>query len=199
MQLGSVYIVRARLSGLVKIGYSARIANRLSMVAWQAKERLELLGKVPGTFQNETSVHHLLRAHSARKGTRSWYRPVPAVKNLIAYILSPGFRWEFFLRPKGRDVMAAEICRKNLKILVQEYKRATGRSLSQISKRFYGNVHFLHLFFAGKQSISIDKFDEMLEGITKEWPKNARWPFLQAIVIPRPPSRKKIIPNIDQK
>lgn len=82
--------------------------------------------------------------------------------------------------------MIADVCRKNLMALATSYQRATGNSLEYVSKTFYGNRKFLDEFKRGKCSLSIKKFDEMVELFRKEWPDTAEWPYLDPIVLPRP-------------
>lgn len=85
--------------------------------------------------------------------------------------------------------MIASVLRKNLRQIVASYRKATGTTLSQVSKRFYGNASFLEAFFAGEQSISLNKFDEMLAQIAAAWPDGAEWPYCRAVIIPSPTKR----------
>lgn len=82
--------------------------------------------------------------------------------------------------------MFSTICRDNLKAVVKAYGQATGQGVTAISKKFYGNSAFLPAFFAGDQSISIDKLDGMFKAIISTWPEDARWPPLRAIIIKGP-------------
>jgi hypothetical protein len=88
--------------------------------------------------------------------------------------------------------MIADTVRKNVLILVAEYRKATGYSLPTISNKFYGNADFLADFKAKKTSISVAKLDRMMAQIRIQWPKNADWPMLRAVLmdIPPPPRRK---------
>lgn len=92
--------------------------------------------------------------------------------------------------------MIAEIIRKNLFVLVAEYRRITGVSLATVSNKFYGNATFLADLRRPKgdpkrTSISIDKLDMMMLKIRKAWPADADWPMLRAIFMDaEPPSRR---------
>lgn len=87
--------------------------------------------------------------------------------------------------------MIARILRDNLLTLAQNYARATKSSLPAVSKRFYGNVGFFAEFRAGGTSISIDKYDAVVERFREEWPSDREWPFLRAVVFARPrPGRR---------
>ena len=77
--------------------------------------------------------------------------------------------------------MFAAIARKNLTTIADAYGKATGYSQSEISKRFYGRWSFFAEFRRGKQSISIDKLDEILARFRKEWPEDTEWPTLPII------------------
>lgn len=82
--------------------------------------------------------------------------------------------------------MFAEIGRSNLLKLADAYAKATGMSLSAVSRKFYGNVTFLPEFKKGVQSISLRKFDEVVDKFRAEWPRDAAWPFLRSASIRRP-------------
>ena len=85
--------------------------------------------------------------------------------------------------------MISNVLRANLKQIVSAYRKATGATLSQVSKRFYGNASFLEAFFGGTQSISLKKFDEMLKDLAAEWPDKAEWPYCRAVIFPTPTKR----------
>lgn len=75
--------------------------------------------------------------------------------------------------------------RKNLLAIVAEYRRATGASLSEVSKRFYGNATFMEQFKAGEHSISVGKLDTVVTKFREEWPPEAEWPVLRPIFMDR--------------
>lgn len=85
--------------------------------------------------------------------------------------------------------MIAETTRQNVKLIVTAYRKATRTSLSVVSKRFYGNAAFLEAFFAGKQSISIDKLDRMIEDMRIAWPAQTEWPHCRPVFM-RAPGKK---------
>ena len=76
--------------------------------------------------------------------------------------------------------------RANVLAIATAYREATGLSLATVSARFYGNAGFLSEFKAGRQTISVDKLDEMVRKFRAEWPENAEWPFLPAVFFERP-------------
>lgn len=80
--------------------------------------------------------------------------------------------------------IAAEI-RFNLLAVVAAYRKATGLSLATVSARFYGNAGFLSEYKAGRQTISVDKLEEMVAKFRQEWPQNAQWPYLSPIFLDR--------------
>ena len=85
--------------------------------------------------------------------------------------------------------MLSAVCRDNLKAIAQAYAKSTGKPISAVSKEFYGNSTFLPAFFAGQQSISIDKFDAMVSSFVERWPEEARWPLLRVAVMKGPGKR----------
>lgn len=80
----------------------------------------------------------------------------------------------------------SDICRTNIRAILAAYRKATGLSLTTVSTRFYGNAGFLSAFLAGKRSMSLKKFDEVVDGIRADWPAEAEWPSVRAIILPRP-------------
>lgn len=82
--------------------------------------------------------------------------------------------------------MIAKTCRDNLAALVRAYRAGTGASMSAVSKKFYGNGGFLPSYLAGAQSMSIEKYEAVVEKIKLNWPVNTAWPATRAIVMHRP-------------
>lgn len=87
--------------------------------------------------------------------------------------------------------MIATVMRKNLRQIVSAYRAATGKTVAQVSKKFYGNAGFLEAFFRGEQSISLDKLDSFVTTIAAQWPKEAEWPYCSAVIITTPRRKKK--------
>lgn len=80
--------------------------------------------------------------------------------------------------------------RENFKSIVAAYRKTTKRSEAAISKELYGNASFLEEFFAGRATVSLRKFTEMLDHLRANWPEGADWPYCPAIFF-RPPQKKR--------
>lgn len=80
--------------------------------------------------------------------------------------------------------MIAETLRTNLMALATTYAEATNAPLTAVSKRFYGHMLFFDSFKTGDMSISIDKYDTVIEKMRSEWPKGTPWPKLQRVTFP---------------
>lgn len=96
--------------------------------------------------------------------------------------------------------MIAKVVRENVKAIVLAYAKATGRTITGISKDFYGNAEFLPLFFKGEHSVSIKKLDDMLygeEGLVERWPAGAPWPLCRVVVFrgPEKAARGRLSPG----
>lgn len=78
---------------------------------------------------------------------------------------------------------------QNLLLIVGAYQKATGRSLSTISKQFYGRGDFLEKLKAGEHSISIDRLSALIEQLRAEWPDNAIWPMTRPVFMTRAPKK----------
>lgn len=89
-----------------------------------------------------------------------------------------------------KKMIAAEV-RKNLLAVVSAYRKATGASDSEVSKRFYGNVSFIDKFRSGDHSISVDKLDAMIADFRAKWPEGAEWPMLRPIFMDRQAQARK--------
>ncbi len=83
----------------------------------------------------------------------------------------------------------AATVRDNLLKLANAYAKATGKSLGQISKEFYGNGNFFDEIAAGDRSIGVDKLEKMIEQFRENWPSGAAVPPLRAIFMTFKPLR----------
>ena len=61
--------------------------------------------------------------------------------------------------------MIGPICRDEMRALTTAYTKATGRNLSQISRKYYGKSGFLARFLAGTSSMEIATFDSIMNQI----------------------------------
>lgn len=82
--------------------------------------------------------------------------------------------------------MFAREIRAQVLSIAAAYRRATGLSLATVSARFYGNAGFLTEFKAGRQTISIDKLEEMVDKFWAVWPENAERPYLGPVFLDNP-------------
>lgn len=80
---GQIYFVRQ--NGLVKVGWSAKLENRLR----QYGANVEILCHFPATRDDETNLHRQLRPYLARG--REWYEDCPLIHDVVAgYIKQHG-------------------------------------------------------------------------------------------------------------
>lgn len=90
----------------------------------------------------------------------------------------------------------AKICRENLLAIASTYGRATGASLEQISKTFYGKSSFLReLCIKRSRSVSIDIFDGLINSIQAALPKGTEWPPTEVINFKRPKKIRTTVPR----
>jgi hypothetical protein len=81
--------------------------------------------------------------------------------------------------------MFEEAIRTNLLTIVSAYQKATGATLTTVSKRFYGRGDFLREFKAGRHTISVDRLGAMIRQFHKEWPEDAPMPTTRPIFMHR--------------
>lgn len=77
---------------------------------------------------------------------------------------------------------------ENLLAIVAAYRKATGKSLTTVSKDFYGRGDFFDQLKRGTHTISIDRLSSMLEKFRSEWPDGANWPLTRPIFMTKSPS-----------
>jgi hypothetical protein len=77
------------------------------------------------------------------------------------------------------------LIRQNLNALVAAYRKATGKSLTSISKEFYGRGDFLREFQAGRHTISVDRLGAMIRQFEERWPDGEKMPVLRPIFMVR--------------
>lgn len=75
--------------------------------------------------------------------------------------------------------------RDNLLAIVAAYMDATGKSLSQVSKEFYGSSDFFEKLRRGEHSITVKRLDVMIAKFRRKWPRKADWPFVSAVWMTR--------------
>jgi len=85
---GVIYAVRLLSSGLIKIGFTEGLYDRLKSLRYIYKTEVELLGVMPGTIHDEQEFH-TLNQESCAKG-REVYHFTPAIDSFIKhYLQSP--------------------------------------------------------------------------------------------------------------
>jgi hypothetical protein len=83
-----------------------------------------------------------------------------------------------------------KIITRNVLALADAYAAATGKSLSTISKQFYGSAYFFQQLRARETSISVRRLDQMIEQFRSSWPEDVAWPIMMPILI-KGPLRKR--------
>lgn len=86
--------------------------------------------------------------------------------------------------------MFKQVIIENLLKIVAAYRAATGRSLTSVSKDFYGRGNFFEKLKDGSQTISIERLSQMLDKFRAEWPENAVWPMTRAVFMTQKPLKK---------
>lgn len=83
----------------------------------------------------------------------------------------------------------SEPARKNLIAIADAYGAAKKLTRTEVSRQFYGRGSFLDDFNDGRQSVSLDKLERMVEDFRKNWPKKTDWPFTEAIYMDQKPRK----------
>jgi hypothetical protein len=95
--------------------------------------------------------------------------------------------------------MITKTCSKNLSALATAYADATGTTVGEVAKEFYGKSTFFRDFAKGRTTVSARKLDEMFEKFVATWPAGAAWPHLRSVIIPSPATRRKLSPRVSRR
>jgi hypothetical protein len=85
--------------------------------------------------------------------------------------------------------MFKDVIKDNLLAIVSAYRKATGKSLTTVSKEFYGRGDFFDAFKRGEHTISIDRLDSMIDKFRSEWPEGQVWPATRSVLMTRNPQK----------
>jgi hypothetical protein len=84
----NVYFIKpVGLDGPIKIGCSEKPAGRLETLSVWSPMPLELIGSVPGTFEDERFLHYCFSEYHSH---REWFRSSPQLRETIREILTAG-------------------------------------------------------------------------------------------------------------
>lgn len=80
---GFIYFIQSELGGAIKIGYSGNIKSRLASLQTGYPDKLNILGSMPGTAQEEKRIHNKLKESSLRG---EWFNPTIEVMEVLSII-----------------------------------------------------------------------------------------------------------------
>lgn len=83
-----------------------------------------------------------------------------------------------------------KVLRDNLIAIIDAYRKATGRSMTAISRAFYGKAKHLDLFKAGTADIALEKYGAMIQAFQDKWPPGAPFPFLRSLIVEMPKEKR---------
>lgn len=78
----------------------------------------------------------------------------------------------------------------NLLAIAGAYCEATGKSLTTVSKDFYGRGDFFDKLKQREHTISVNRLSEMLDNFRKSWPKETPWPMTRPVFMTQKPPRR---------
>lgn len=88
--------------------------------------------------------------------------------------------------------MIEKTCVWNLIAIATAYARGKGISLRHVGKLAYGSTGFFEELQAGKRSVSLRKYDEMVGMFRAEWPDGTPWPRLRDVQFVPPKVGEKV-------
>jgi hypothetical protein len=81
-----IYFIQANEGGPIKIGTSVRLSLRIKQLAKEERRTIRVLGIMPGSYADEAALHRRFRDILDHG---EWFRPEPALLNLIEQETSP--------------------------------------------------------------------------------------------------------------
>lgn len=73
----------------------------------------------------------------------------------------------------------APACYRNLIVLADAFAKATGLKLKTISRKAHSDPRFFDSLKAGEISLTIRKYDELIEWFDKNWPDGVKHPAIK--------------------
>lgn len=67
-------------------------------------------------------------------------------------------------------------CRDYLLLVARVYAGAKGLALTTVARKFHGADSFLEDFERGERSVTLRKYDEMIDALRADWPDGTKWP-----------------------
>lgn len=180
-----VYIFWPTARPFVKIGHAENIWRRLGETQTYSPDHIKVLSIIEGGESLERELHRRFERYRVRG---EWFKLSPEIKKFTRGFPPPPFQQHTRYVPPADKVlsrlkrlrstasktisifMISVGLRNHLLHLAGTYSIATGRSFATISRLAYGRHGFLSDYEAGKISISIDKYDEILEWFKQNWP-----------------------------
>jgi hypothetical protein len=185
----AVYFLQA--GNRIKIGHAKSVSQRMLFYKTHNHENLRLLAVIEGSRPLEASLHKRFQNDRVQG---EWFRSSPELLQYIgtlplsSSLVSTGRGADHrtlkcavgFLRVNERDVMhvtmLSEVFRDYLLKVAELYRVAEGLAMPTISNKFYGNAKFFDQYRAGECSISIDRYEAVVEKFKANWPKGLYFP-----------------------
>lgn len=82
------------------------------------------------------------------------------------------------------------LIKQNLLAIADAFCAATGRTMTGISKEFYGKKDFFEKLRADETTVSIKKVDEIVAAFRGRWPDGTPWPETRTVTMNRNPARE---------
>jgi hypothetical protein len=201
----TVYIVRPGARNIVKIGHTGNIHKRIKEMQISSPERILLIATIEGGEREERQIHTRLRSERIRG---EWFKLSKPVREFLQRLKLADYHLEYGLLTDSELAQRLEIlatsgektingfmindgCRNHLLHLAEIYSLATGRSLQTISRVAYGRHGFLEQYRKGECSLTLHKYDKMLDWFKDNWPKGVHRPRFPTINWPNPPGPKR--------
>jgi len=88
-------------------------------------------------------------------------------------------------KPLINGQVMEDTARDNLMVIIRAYRDATGKSMTAISRDFYGQSPYFDELRRGERTITLTKLDELVDKFKANWPEGVAWPVLRPMFLGR--------------
>jgi len=73
----------------------------------------------------------------------------------------------------------APVCTQNILKLARAYAAHEGIKLQTVARYFHGSSHIFEALEAGEVTLTLVKYDQMMDRFRKQWPEGLAWPKIR--------------------
>lgn len=180
----TVYFLQPGARRVVKIGFSATaVLPRMKRAQTYNPDKMQLLATIPGDRGVESRLHAQFGKDRIRN---EWFRLSPEIRQFLQE-LPAGLIGEILEEARSLSHRTTKIVtgppmekalREYLLSLAAIYSLTSGKTVGGISRDAHGSNSFFARYRAGKCSVTLLKYDEMIQWFVDRWSNEVPFPEL---------------------